>query len=222
MTPEQQTEPLAPIEPGPLLGTHGEPCGSCGAPLAADQRYCVNCGARRADARLAFRDILASGSAPVRAPRLPAAGPPPEPAAGDSGRGGTLAALAGLGVTLLALGTGVVIGSAGASDPATAPAPQVITVGGVAAPAAAAPAAAGAAADGTSGATKSSKPRSSSSAGSSGSTPANSSLKKLENLSPQQYQKQSQKLPKVVGTGGAPPPKDNKPAAGGGDFQSIG
>jgi hypothetical protein len=32
----------------PVLGEHGEPCRECGVPLAADQRYCLNCGARRA------------------------------------------------------------------------------------------------------------------------------------------------------------------------------
>jgi len=41
-------------------------------------------------------------------------------------------------------------------------------------------------------------------------------------LSPKGYQKQSQKLPKTLGTGGKPPPKDNKKPAGGGGFQSIG
>jgi hypothetical protein len=33
---------------------------------------------------------------------------------------------------------------------------------------------------------------------------------------------QSKKQPKTLGTGGKPPPKDNKPAAGGGGFQEIG
>ena len=53
-------------------------------------------------------------------------------------------------------------------------------------------------------------------------TAANPTLKKLENLSPEQYQKQSLKLPKTVGTGGAPPPIDNKAPAGGGSFDTIG
>lgn len=221
MTAEQHTEPLAPVEPAPLLGTHGEPCGSCGAPLAADQRYCLNCGARRADARLAFRDILgapatAPGAAPP--PHGGAAAPPPS---ADGGRSGTIAALAGLGVTLLALGTGVVIGSAG-SDPAPAPAPQVITVGGAPAAAATPAGADGAAAGAAAGTAKGGRRRTPAASGGSGGKAANPSLRKLDNLSPQQYQKQSQKLPKVVGTGGAPPPKDDKPAAGGGDFQSIG
>jgi hypothetical protein len=36
----------------PPLGQPGEPCSTCGAPLAADQRYCLECGGRRAPARL--------------------------------------------------------------------------------------------------------------------------------------------------------------------------
>ena len=32
---------------------------------------------------------------------------------------------------------------------------------------------------------------------------------------------ESRKAPKTVGTGGKPPPTDNKPAAGGGDFEEI-
>ena len=34
------------MQAAPALGEHGEPCQECGAPLAADQRYCLNCGTR--------------------------------------------------------------------------------------------------------------------------------------------------------------------------------
>ncbi len=71
MSTHQPTEPLAPVDPQPVLGLHGEPCASCGAPLAADQRYCLSCGTRRAGSRLPFRDILAepAGAALRRARR---------------------------------------------------------------------------------------------------------------------------------------------------------
>ncbi len=36
----------------PPLGPAGEPCPTCAAPLAADQRYCLECGTRRGPARL--------------------------------------------------------------------------------------------------------------------------------------------------------------------------
>ncbi len=46
-------------------------------------------------------------------------------------------------------------------------------------------------------------------------------LQNLEKLSPEEYQKQAQKLPTEVGTGGTPPPKDNKPAGGGSEFEDF-
>src|ERR687889_313479 len=57
----------APDEAGffaPRLGPEGEQCGACGAPLAADQRYCLACGERRAATRVPF-PIAASPAAPV-------------------------------------------------------------------------------------------------------------------------------------------------------------
>src|SRR5439155_16367662 len=58
--------------------------------------------------------------------------------------------------------------------------------------------------------------------GSKASNPTLKKLSKLSKLSPKDYQKQSQKLPKTLRTGGKPPPKDDKKPAGGGGFQSIG
>ena len=223
MSTHQPTEPLAPVVTQPVLGLHGEPCASCGAPLAADQRYCLNCGARRADARLPFRDILAAAPATLTAP--PTAPAATHPASEPGGRSGTIAALVGLGVVLLALGMGVLIGNAGKGGADATSTPQVINLGGSATtPAGDAGTSddAGGTADQGSTSKKHSSSASEDASGSSSSKAQNKQLKNLENLSPQQYQKKSQKLPKVVGTGGAPPPKDNKPAAGGGDFQEIG
>jgi hypothetical protein len=64
----------------PEVGEHGEPCSVCGAPLAGDQRYCLNCGERRADARIPFMDILRAGAAapPPGESAPPPASPPPE------------------------------------------------------------------------------------------------------------------------------------------------
>jgi hypothetical protein len=45
------------------LGEPGEPCAHCGAPLLADQRYCLNCGTRRGEPRVAFADYVRNGSA---------------------------------------------------------------------------------------------------------------------------------------------------------------
>jgi len=46
------------ITDAPALGEHGEPCRNCGAPLAADQRYCLNCGQRRSGPRVPFEKTL--------------------------------------------------------------------------------------------------------------------------------------------------------------------
>jgi hypothetical protein len=209
----------------PTLGAQGEPCASCGAPLAGDQRYCLECGARRAQARLPFRDILATGGA----------APPPAPAAaaapaseGPPARSG-LAFLAGLLCLIAALGVGVLIGDSGDDrTAATTPPPQVITVGGAAAaaPAATTPAATTSTpAASSSGSTKSSKDSGSSSSSAKSSKGSAADKKKVQDLnssSGADYQKKSQKLPKEVGTSGKPAPKDNKPAGGGSGFEDIG
>jgi hypothetical protein len=207
----------------PTLGAQGEPCTSCGAPLAGDQRYCLECGARRTQARVAFREILATGDAPAAGPTAVAAPVPDGPPA----RSG-LAFLAGLLCLILALGVGVLIGNSGDDTTAATPPPaQVITVGG----AAAAPAATGTAATtstpaASSGAgdssAKSSKGSGSSTKSSKGSAADNKKVKDLNSSSGADYQKKSQKLPKEVGTSGKPAPKDNKPAGGGSGFQEIG
>jgi len=211
----------------PTLGAQGEPCATCGAPLAADQRYCLECGTRRTDARLAFRDIL-SGQAPPPGAAPPGAPVPSDPPPARAG----LAFLAGLLCLLVALGVGVLIGRSGDDTPtaATPPPAQVITVSG-SAPAATTPAAGSTDNSGatstdsssSSSSSKSTKDSSSSSKSSkSSSKSTNKSVQDLNNSSGSDYQKKSDKLPKQVGTGGKPPPKDNKPAGGGSDVQSIG
>jgi hypothetical protein len=116
-----------------------EPCRNCGAPLAPDQRYCLECGARRSE----MSSVLQGGPPRSQAPAKPTAPAPPRPAADDRAawqRNTTLTVIAGVGVLLLAMGVGVLIGRAGGSKPAQSAA-QVITVGapstGAAAPAAA-------------------------------------------------------------------------------------
>jgi F0F1-type ATP synthase membrane subunit c/vacuolar-type H+-ATPase subunit K len=202
----------------PTLGAQGEPCASCGAPLAADQRYCLECGTRREQARLPFRDILTAQAPPGAAPT----GTPEQPA-----RSG-LAFLAGLLCLLAALGVGVLIGRSGDDAPTTAaptPAPQVITVNGAAPATTTTPATStnDASGAGSSSPSSDASGRGGSGAKSSkGAKSSNKAVKDLDGSSGSDYQKKSQKLPKEVGTGGKPPPKDNKPAGGGTDFEDIG
>jgi hypothetical protein len=102
----------------PSLATvPGDQCTSCGAPLAPDQRYCVQCGQRRGQSQ------------------LPVAQPAAAPALAREPRGPRLshnaALIAGVGTLLLAMGVGVLIGRSGEKSPSNASAaPQVITVGG--------------------------------------------------------------------------------------------
>jgi hypothetical protein len=104
-----------------------EPCRGCGAPLAEDQRYCLECGERRTP----MSSVLL-GAAPSAAPP-PSQAPPPAhpPAQGPSApgeqRGSAATAIAGVGVLLLAMGVGVLIGRSGGHSASSA-APQVISV----------------------------------------------------------------------------------------------
>jgi hypothetical protein len=105
----------------------GDQCPSCGALLAADQRYCLECGQRRGDPRLPFMDAVVLMDA-VKRPRQAA---PPPPKKKRSGISPNAALIAGVGTLLLALGIGVLIGRSGNHEVAqTTPAPQVIKVGG--------------------------------------------------------------------------------------------
>jgi hypothetical protein len=108
--------------PTEVLGGEGDVCAGCGAPLATDQRYCLNCGLRRAEARLPFADMIrdrpetAAAAAAVPPPRTP------PPTALVAGAGAVLAALL--------IGLGALIGAVGADkelrtiQPASTPAPK--------------------------------------------------------------------------------------------------
>jgi hypothetical protein len=108
----------------------GLQCVSCQAPLAVDQRYCLECGERR----LPHSDFLLAGPPPAGAvtepqptPPLPPGGPPARARQGSGERNNTLTVIAGVGVLLLAMGVGVLIGRAGSTKQSAAPT-QVISV----------------------------------------------------------------------------------------------
>lgn len=107
-----------------VSATGGEQCTNCGAPLATDQFYCLNCGERRGKARFSFAGL----SAPPAAAAV--ARPPIPPRRPRVSSGATL--VAGIGTLLLAMGVGVLIGEQGKNNQRTpvAAAPQVITVQG--------------------------------------------------------------------------------------------
>jgi hypothetical protein len=128
-----------------FVGSVGDRCASCGSPLAADQRYCIQCGERRGKSRFAPAGMAGVPPPPAATDR--AAPAPGEPPRRRASYGPTL--VAGVATLLVAMGVGVEIGRVGKSgNPNPRPAPaQVITVnggGGAAAAAATTTAASGA------------------------------------------------------------------------------
>jgi hypothetical protein len=95
----------------------GDNCAQCGARLAPDQRYCVECGERRGASRLPFEGGRRQReSAPRRAAR-------PRMSANST-------LIAGVGTLLLAMGIGVLIGRSGNSSSSKSPPVQVVSVAG--------------------------------------------------------------------------------------------
>jgi hypothetical protein len=124
----------------------GAACANCGAPLAADQRYCLSCGQAASPVRLAFLDVLerdGARGASQQTLELTATGY--APAADARGANAWLrrntGLLALLGVLVLCLIAGLLVGH-WVSQGSKAPAKQVVEVKGLsglaAAPAAAA------------------------------------------------------------------------------------
>jgi hypothetical protein len=122
------------VVPASLSAASADRCTNCASPLAADQRYCLECGERRGDPRMPYMN----GRPPEAQPTSVASAPAPRRP--RSAAGTTL--VAGVGTLLLAMGVGVLIGrSDDNSQVAKAPAVQVVTVAGAGGAVAGAPAA---------------------------------------------------------------------------------
>ena len=121
--------PAAPMQAS-IASPSGDTCPNCKTTMAADQRYCVECGQRRGDPRLPFMDAVVFMEA--QRPREAAPPPPPPPAEHKQGLTANAALIAGIGTLVLAIGVGVLIGRSGSdgSTPVANTAPQVIQVGG--------------------------------------------------------------------------------------------
>jgi hypothetical protein len=103
----------------PTLGEPGQPCEECAAPLAADQRYCVNCGHRRGGPRLPFeRHVMSAASGGQ--PPAPASPAPQRRSSGEWSPIWAAGGLAALGVMLV---IGVLLGKGSNKAP-------VVKVGG--------------------------------------------------------------------------------------------
>jgi hypothetical protein len=214
----------------PIPVVTSERCSQCAAPLAVDQRYCLQCGAPRPHVNGPISGGRPGGtpSQSVSSPHPPsvAGAPPQSPLPGTlgappgmppgfapgpaAGRNNTLALLAGIGVLLLAMGVGVLIGRAD-SGSAKVPAPQVISVNGAAAAGssttattpATAPSETPAAATAKKAAKSSSSSSSSSNSGASLAKPAPPTVLKSvsKGQSGSNYEQKSKNLPDVVETG---------------------
>jgi hypothetical protein len=112
-----------------MVAASGDHCPSCGAHMAADQRYCLECGHRRGDPRLPFMDAVVFMDA-VKNPPASAAPPPPPPRESKPRMSANASLIAGVATLILAIGVGVLIGRSGdsGSAPVANSAPQVIKV----------------------------------------------------------------------------------------------
>jgi zinc-ribbon domain len=194
-------------------------CRSCGAELAKDQRYCLNCGARQGEPRLDFRQYEAPTVQPREVTQAPVVEEKPQ-------RDYTpLAAVGGIAVLGIMLLIGVLIGKGDNGGSAAAPPPVIVgngeaateksntadegrEVGAKAKPAKSKGGKGGAAKGGSA---------------DTGNAPVASDqqLEELQEGTPEEKAEHSANLPDEVATGGKPPPEDNKAPGGGSKGTAI-
>jgi hypothetical protein len=211
-----------------------EPCRACGAAMADDQRYCLNCGERRGAPRVDSRSHLdaagpGGGATPEATPKPPAGPPAPQPERRQRDYA-PLAAAGGIAVLGIMLLIGVLIGRGTGATSGENPAPQVVRVesggseSGGAAPEEESAGGAGQATAGGSGkrSGKSGKAARDAAAGT-GDAPVASDrqLQELQEQSPEEYSESSAKLPDEIATPGEAPATDNKAPGGGGGGTTI-
>jgi hypothetical protein len=122
-------EPAAPAHSLPVSAI-GERCPSCRARLAADQRYCLECGQRRGEPRLPFMDAVSFMDATARRRRGEATAPVAPPPRRRMSPNSTL--IAGVGTLVVAMGVGVLIGHSsnrGEAASSGKPTVQVVKLG---------------------------------------------------------------------------------------------
>jgi hypothetical protein len=213
------------IEPR-VLGQEGETCAECGAQLGTDQRYCLNCGRRRAEPRIPYEQYLRAeippSEAAVRGEEQAMA-----PVKRELSPLMTAAIVAALGVMLL---IGVLIGKGNSPQQASAP-PAVVKVdqSGTGETATAAPAAGAktkkAKKTGAKGSGVPTKQVDSLTSGGAKKgqtvTASKQALESLDNSTGQDYQDSIEKLPDKIATPGKPPPQDPNGQAGAGSGAQV-
>lgn len=104
--------------PTTVSSASAQRCPRCGSPLAAGQRYCLECGARAGDQRVPF----AASNTPAGSAPAPSSPPLPPPRSSDVSPFGVVLGIALLGGMLL---IGVLLGRGSDDSNQT---PQVVTV----------------------------------------------------------------------------------------------
>jgi hypothetical protein len=238
----------------PVSARDGEPCPNCRAPLAGDQRYCLQCGRRRGDAPGTSLEALVAASAPgiaqtpgtaivagnghvqlspappqvLQGQLVPAGGGggylPPSPPTGTAGfirSNGPFLSLGSLAVGVLIVGLLLGHWTSERGD-VVAPTTTKIEITGLTAGAAAAPAAT-TAADTAADSADTASDDTASDDTAADTTPAAPPKDAVDagKLTPAEIEKAGKKGKPIVTTG-KKVPKDNKPAGGGSDFETIG
>jgi hypothetical protein len=207
-----------------ILGKAGEPCRECGAPLAADQRYCLNCGKRRGEPRLDFRRYASGSANPASNGAAPPPAQPTQPEEKPQRDYTPLAAVGGIAVLGAMLLIGVLIGKGDNGGTAAAPPPVVVQGGEAGAGKTAADEETGGA-EAKQAKAKGGKQGGAAKGGSvdTGNAPVASdeALEQLQEGTPEEKAERSANLPDEVATGGAPPPEDDKAPGGGSKGTAI-
>lgn len=197
-------------------------CNGCGARLAEDQRYCLNCGARHGEPRIDFRRYEAPPIQPEEA-AAPAAPTEEEKPARDYT---PLAAVGGIAVLGIMLLIGVLIGKGDAGGTAAAPPPVVVQGGGAATGETASGEAGGEAKPEAKqakakGGKKSGVVEGGSADTGSAAVAGDAQLQQLQEGTPEEKAENSANLPDEIATEGAPPPEDDKAPGGGSEGTAI-
>lgn len=110
------------VSPG-FGATKSNVCANCGAQLQADQHYCVECGARRGQARFKLADMPSAKSS------TPASAATAAHGASSSRWSAGLGLVSVIAVLLLAVGVGVLIGHQGGSGTASNGTQKIVVSG---------------------------------------------------------------------------------------------
>ncbi len=197
-----------------------ERCEQCAAPLASDQRYCLECGRRCGEPRVDYRHYMGGTAQPAEPKSEPAPGEPEQPQKPQRDLA-PLAAVGGIALLGAMLLIGVLIGK-GNDTTASAPAPQIVRVqgGGVEESAGKESGSSKDTAGGLGGGSaKKAKKGSGASGGGTGKAvqASEGDLEELGDTSGENYVKQSENLPNEIATPGKAPPIDTSKPPGGGE-----